>query len=157
MLTNLAQAPVIADETFSPTACHVINREVVTLKGEQCVWITTQGTMWVNDDEWDCVASLVPLGQLGAVRPGQKIHDDTLRQGLRELPEEGIDVFLIDEFGTGLLNSLCIVLREPKTGLLAAHVFNGYADELCEFEPEDTMLDVMDTVRTMFAVLGGGQ
>lgn len=151
MLNDLRHAPIISEATFTPTERKILHPEVVQVIGMDCAWVETFGSMLVNDDEWVAVAALIPVQQLSTVEQ-LAITDE---HKFEKFPADpSLPVVLRDEHGTGLLDSLALIIQSPSCGDYGAHVFNGYADELLAFDAGDTIEDVMDTVVTMFAVVG---
>jgi hypothetical protein len=151
MLNDLRHAPIISEGTYTPTERNILHPEVVQVIRMNCAWIESFGSMLVNEDEWNVVAALVPIQQLSTVA---KLAEDSDHH-CKDFPSDPTQpVVLRDEHGTGLLDALCIIIQSPSCGDYGAHVFNGYADELLTFDAGDTIEDVMDTVQTMFAVVG---
>jgi hypothetical protein len=153
MLNDLRHAPIISEDTFQPEERKLLHPEKVEVINMTCAWIESFGTMLVNDDEWNVIAALVPIQQLSNLdlMAGDSDHKFT------EFPRDtDKPVVLRDEHGTGLLDSLALIIQNPTVGDYGAHVFNGYAEELLNFDAGDTLEDVMDTVVTMFAVVGRG-
>lgn len=156
MLTDLRQAPIIDDDTFMPRTRKLLLNEPVTIKGQIAAWVETDGLMYCNDDVHKAVAVLVPLSHLSTKEMWEKkpvSRDSWDREDpyCTQFPYDK-DVVLSDENGGGMLNSYSIVLQ--TTDGYAAHVFNGHANELIRFTPDDELADVFDTVYTMFAVTG---
>lgn len=158
MLTDMKQAPIIEDATFTHVYRKVLCDEAVTIKSVQCAWIEQDGGLYVNDDLFPVEATLVPIVHLATKAQWQKFDVDAAGWNesapvCTEFPV-GQEVTLNDEHGDGLLDALAMVLRNPNDNTLCAYVFNGHANELVRFDPSDQMHDVFDTVYTMFAVTG---
>lgn len=153
MLTDLRSAPVIDNcDTFSPQARSVLDPQPVTIGENTAVWIELGGSMFANEDEYNVLAGLLPVTQLTTASRMAK-EDDRYR-GFENWDHLTDKVILTDATGTGLLESLAIICEHTSTKTLAAHVFNGYANEIIIFENGETLHEVMDTVVTMFAVVG---
>lgn len=156
MLTDLRKAPVIAqDSVFTAQEREVLDNDVVDVINTKCLWVEQTGSMLANDDEYVVEAALLPLATLTTLTK-QAENTSGNWPGLSDWTTDlyGTKVILADDAGTGLLEALALIVKHPTTGTYAAHVFNGYADEILIFEDDENIQQVMDTVVTMFAVVG---